>query len=48
MVRKLGITAPQLYNLGTSKVKNKTPRKVLQSDAGKNLLNNLVTRYGSE
>ena len=27
-------------NLGTSKIKNKTARKILQSDAATNLLNN--------
>ena len=40
--------APQLYNLGTSKIKNKTARKILQSDAATNLLKNLVTKYGGE
>ena len=29
----------------TSKIKNKTARKILQSDATTNLLNNLVTKY---
>ena len=56
MVRKIGNTAlkkavnyaPQLYNLGTSKIKNKTTRNILQSDAATNLLNNLITRYGGE
>ena len=45
-VRKIGKTVlrkaiyytPQLYNLGTSKIKNKTERKILQSDATTNLL----------
>ena len=40
--------APQLYNLGTSKIKNKTARDILQSDAATNLLNNLITRYSGE
>ena len=40
--------APQLYNLGTSKIKNKTARKILQLDAVTKLLNNLVTKYGSK
>ena len=40
--------APQLYNLGTSKIKNKTARKILQSDTATNLLNNLVTKCGSK
>ena len=47
-VRQLGKTAlkkainyaPQLYNLGASKIKNKTARKILQSDTATNLLNN--------
>ena len=55
-VRQLGKTAlkkainyaPQLYNLGTSKIKNKTARKILQSDTATNLLNNSVTKYGGE
>ena len=36
--------APQLNNLGTSKIKNKTARKILQSDAPTTLLNNHVTK----
>ena len=40
--------APKLYKLGTSKIKNKTARKILQSDTTTNLLNNLVTKYGGE
>ena len=48
MVRQIGKTslkksvnyAPRPYNLGTSKIKNKTARKILQSDAATNLLNN--------
>ena len=40
--------APQLCNIGTSKIKNKTTRRILQSDAPTNLLNNLVTKYGSK
>ena len=54
LVRQIGKTAlkkaiyhtVQLYNLGTSKIKNKTARKVLQTDSASNLLNNLVTKYG--
>ena len=56
LVRQMGKTAleksinyaPELYNLGKSKIKNKTVRKILQSDAATNLLNNIVTKYGSE
>ena len=40
--------SPQLCNIGTSKIKNKTARKILQSDAATNLLNDLVTKYGSK
>ena len=36
--------APQLNNLGTSKRKNKTARKILQSGAPTILLNNHVTK----
>ena len=53
-VRQLGKTAlkkainyaPQLYNLGASKIKNKTARKILQLDTATNLLNNFVIKYG--
>ena len=56
LVRQIGKNAlkkvidytPQLYNLVTNKIKNKTARKILQSDAATNLLNNLVTKYGSK
>ena len=56
LLRQIGKTAlkkaidyaPQFSNLGTSKIKNKTTRKILQSDAATNLLNNLVTKYGSK
>ena len=56
LVRHVGKTAleksinyaPELYNLGKSKIKNKTVRKILQSDTATNLLNNVVTKYGSE
>ena len=56
LVRQIGKTAleksinyaPELYNLGKSKIKNKTVRKILQSDAATNLLNNIVTKYGSK
>ena len=56
LLRQIGKTAlkkaidyaPQFSNLGTSKIKNKTTRKILQSDASTNLLNNLVTKYGSK
>ena len=55
LVRQIGKTAlkkavnyvPQLYNLGTSKIKNRTARNILQSDATTNILNNLVTKYGN-
>ena len=40
--------APQLYNLGTSKIKNKTARKILQSDAATNSLDNIITKYAGE
>ena len=36
--------APQLYNLGTSKIKNKTARKTLQSYTPTNLLNNFAAK----
>ena len=39
---------PELYELGTSKIKNKTARKILQSDTTTKFLNNLVTKYSSE
>ena len=39
---------PQLYNLGTSKIKNKPAIKILQSDTDTNLSNNLVTKYGGK
>ena len=56
LVRQIGETAlkkalnyaPQLYNLGTSKIKNKTARKILQSDAATNSLDNIITKYASE
>ena len=56
MVRKLGKTALQkainyslqLYKLGTSKVKKKIARKILQSGTAKYLLNNFVTRCRGE
>ena len=56
MVRQIGKTAlkaalnyePQLYNLGTSKIKNKPARKILQSDTPPNLSNNLVTKYSGK
>ena len=56
LVRQIGKTAlkkaqnyaQQLYNLGTNKIKNKTARKILQSDAATNLVNNIVTKYGSK
>ena len=47
LVRQIG-KEPQLYNLRTSKIKNKPARKILQSDTATNLLNNLVTKYGSK
>ena len=55
LVRQIGKTAlkkavnyvPQLSNLGTSKIKNRTARNILQSDATTNILNNLVTKYGN-
>ena len=55
-VRQLGKTAlkkainyaPQLYNLGASKIKNKTARKILQSDTATDLLNNFATNYSGE
>lgn len=56
MVRKLGKTALQKainyslqpYKLGTSKVKKKIARKILQSGTAKYLLNNFVTRCRGE
>ena len=56
LVRQIGKTAlkaalnyePQLYNLGTSKIKSKPAREILQSDTDTNLSNNLVTKYGSK
>ena len=39
---------PEQYELGTSKIKNKTARKILQSDTTTKFLNNLVTKYSSE
>ena len=36
---------PQVYNYGVSKINNKTAKKVLGSDAAKNLVNNLASRY---
>ena len=50
IVRKLakkGLSyAPQVYNYGVSKINNKTAKKNLGSDAAKNLVNNLASRYG--
>ena len=50
IVRKLakkGLSyAPQVYNYGVSKINNKTAEKNLGSDAAKNLVNNLASRYG--
>ena len=50
IVRKLakkGLSyAPQVYNYGVSKINNKTAEKKLGSDAAKNLVNNLASRYG--
>ena len=56
LVRQIGKTAlkkavdyaPQLDNVGTCKIKNKTARKILQSDPATNLLNNLATKYSSK
>ena len=56
LVKQIGKTAlkeainyaPQLCNLRTSKIKNKTGKEILQSDAATNLFNNFVTKYGGE
>ena len=50
MLRQIGKTAlkkavnygSQLYDLGTSKIKNKTARKILESGTATNLINNIV------
>ena len=50
VVRKLaknGLSyVPQVYNHGGSKINNKAVKKILRSDATKNLVNNLVSRCG--
>ena len=38
--------APHVYNYGVSKINNKKAKKNLGSDAAKNLVNNLASRYG--
>ena len=49
VVRKLakkGLSyAPQVYNYGVSKINNKTAKKILGSNAAKNLVNNFASRY---
>ena len=48
LLKKLGnkalTYAPKLYNYGTSKNKNKTARKILQSAAAEQLLNRVIKR----